>query len=137
MTPVMQVDQFQQFVNPGLLHSLDVGDQLEVLYGIQIGIKIGCFQERPDMAPWVTAVAAVKPAECAGIGPEHPQDDPQRGRFATAVRTEQPVNHSGFYGQVELVNGPDLAVVFGQSFDREYGHVEDSYGFMLLNQKGK
>ena len=115
------------------VHVVEPADQDEVLAPGQVAVDRGELAGQADDAAQRARVAddvVAGDGRPAAVRREERRQDPDRGRLAGAVRTEQPEDRAFLDAQVDPGQGVDVAVRLRQTdrFDREGCHGSSSCG---------
>ena len=120
---VAEFDDLEHFLDSGSRAvAVEVGQQLEVLAARQVGVEAGPFDESCDAVESFGAVdEGVTPEELCGTGgrPDQAEQDPKQRRLAGAVRAQIAEDIATLDGEVDVVDGDDVAVALDETGRRE------------------
>jgi hypothetical protein len=107
------------------------GEEVDDLAARQLGPQVDVARHVRQAAVELDGVApgiAAQQGELAGVGAEQAEQDPDRGRLAGAVRSEEAVDRARRDVEVQAVEGSGGAEPLDQPGDRDHvGHVQKHY----------
>ncbi len=114
-------DLLEQLVGPSIRYAARGREHPEVVPPGAARVEVGRLEGRADGAQRVGQVAIAPTADGrgAGAGSDQPEQHPQGGRLAGAVRSEEAGDPAGLHLEVEVVDSDELAEAFGQAGGRD------------------
>ena len=113
-----EVDGVERLVDPVLgAVAVERRHQLEVAAPAQVRVEARRLDEARDAVEGASALEqriAAEEARGALVGPDQPEQHPQRRRLAGPVGSEVAVDVAGAHGQVDVVDRRDVAVALDQ-----------------------
>ena len=130
-----QVDRRERVVDAvGRVAAVQRGDELEVPAAAQIRIEARLLDEAGDAVEGARPVddgVAAEQLRRALVGPDQPEQDPQRCRLPGAVGAEVAVDVAGADRQVHVVDRGDVSVALDEPtrFDGRAAHLSPRAAF--------
>jgi cytochrome c biogenesis protein CcmG/thiol:disulfide interchange protein DsbE len=95
--------------------ALELGQERQHRANVHAAVKAALLRQIADPVEQVAAHRLAKDTKLAGVGLEDSEQQPNRRRLAGPVGSEKTVGRATWHGQVELVDGYEIAKLFAHS----------------------